>query len=126
MKNDYIDKINKLGNAGLILSRICSALLTVAAVACLVGGVILALVPENGVMVTTSHTAQIEMDMTNSILPNLVGFDTESDGSFELNGIKYDQFEISNELARQTATAKSTPYTYSLKNMMCSAAFSLS
>jgi len=69
-------------------------------------------------MVTTSHQAEIEMDMTHSIMPNLVGIDTETDGSFELDGIKYDRFDITKTLGRQYAVAKSTPYTYSLKDML--------
>ena len=117
MKEQYIQKINKMGRAGRIMAKICTVLLYVATVCCIVAGVLLALVPADSVMVTTSHEAKIEMDMTHSIMPSLVGFD-EDDGIFEMNGIEYDQFEITRDMAKQTAVAKSAPYTYSLKNMM--------
>ncbi len=118
MKNDYVVKINKMGKIGHTLAKICTVMLYIATVCCIVGGVLLALVPQDGVMVTTSHRAQIELDMTHSIMPSLVAIDTEADGSFELDGIKYDQFEITGDMAKQTAVAKSTPYTYSLKDML--------
>ena len=118
MKNEYVEKINRMGKAGFAVAKICTVMLNIAMVCCIVGGVLLALVPADGVMVTTSHQAQIEMDMTHSIMPNLIGIDTEADGSFELDGIKYDKFDITGDLGRQIATASSTPYTYSLKDMM--------
>ena len=118
MKENYIGKINRLGKIGHAVAKICQVMVTIAMVCCIVGGVLLALVPRDGVMVTTSHTATIEMDMTHSIMPKLVAVDPEDDGSFELDGITYDNFDIVGTLGRQTAVAQSTPYTYSLKNMM--------
>ncbi|MBR5873369.1 MAG: DUF2975 domain-containing protein [Oscillospiraceae bacterium] len=118
MKNEYVEKINKLGKVGHTVTRICSVMVTIALVCCIVATVLLALVPQNGVRITTSHNAEIEMDMSNSIIPSLVGFDTDADGRFELDGIKYDQFDITGTLTTQTAYAKSTPFTYSLKDMM--------
>ena len=118
MKSEFVEKINKMGRIGYALAKICTVMLYIATVCCIVAGVLLALVPTDGVMVTTSHMAEIEMDMTHSIMPNLVSIDTESDGSFELDGIKYDQFDITGTPGRQYAVAKSTPYTYSLKDMI--------
>lgn len=118
MKNDFVQKINKMGKIGHTVSKICSVILYIATVCCVVGGVLLSLVPKDSVMVTTSHQAEIKMDMTHSIMPNLVGIDTEADGSFELDGIKYDQFDITETLGEQYAVAKSTPHTYSLKDML--------
>ncbi len=118
MKNDYMAKINKMGKISHALAKICTVMLYIALVCCIVGGVMLALVPQDGIMVTTSHRAQIEMDMTHSIMPSLVAIDTEADGTFELDGIKYNQFEITGDMAKQTAVAKSSPYTYSLNDMM--------
>ena len=118
MKNEYVEKINKLGNAGYVISKICSVLVIIGFVACLVGSALIALIPKDSVTITTGHETVIEMDMTHSILPNLVGIEADDDGSFEMNGIKYDQFEINNSFAKQTATAKATPYTYSLNKML--------
>ena len=118
MKNEYVEKINKLGNAGYIISKICSVLVTIGFVACLVGSALIALVPEDSITITTGHETVIEMDMTHSILPNLVGIEADDDGSFEMNGIKYDQFDITGKLTTQTAYAKATPYTYSLNKML--------
>lgn len=118
MKHEFMQKINKMGKIGHTVSKICSVILYIATVCCIVGGVLLALVPKDSVMVTTSHQAEIEMDMTHSIMPNLVGIDTEADGSFELDGIKYDRFDITETFGKQYAVAKSTPYTYSLKDML--------
>jgi len=118
MKNGYVEKINKLGNAGYIISRICGVLITIGFVSCLVGSALIALVPKGSVTITTGHETVIEMDMTHSILPSLVGIEADDDGSFEMNGIKYDQFEINNSFAKQIATAKATPYTYSLDKMI--------
>ena len=118
MKNEYVEKINKLGNAGYIISKICSVLVTIGFVACLVGSALIAMIPKDSITITTEHQSTIVMDMTHTILPSLVGLETDADGSFELDGIKYDQFEINNSFAKQTATAKATPYTYSLNKML--------
>lgn len=118
MKENYIAKINSMGKIGYSVAKICQIIVTIAMVCCIVGSVLLALVPQNGVMITTSHNAAIEMDMTHSIMPNLVAIDPEADGSFELDGIKYEKFNITDTPARQTVFAQSTPYTYSLNNMM--------
>ena len=118
MKNEYVEKINKLGNAGYVISKICSVLVTIGFVACLVGSALIAMIPKDSITITTEHQSTIVMDMTHTILPSLVGLETDADGSFELDGIKYDQFEINNSFAKQTATAKATPYTYSLNKML--------
>ena len=118
MKNEYVEKINKLGNAGYIISKICSVLVTIGFVACLVGSALIALIPKDSITITTEHQSTIVMDMTHTILPSLVGLETDADGSFELDGIKYDQFDITGTLTTQTAYAKSTPYTYSLNKML--------
>ena len=118
MKNEYVEKINKLGNAGYIISKICSVLITVGFVACIVGSALIAMIPKDSITITTEHQSTIVMDMTHTILASLVGLETDADGSFELDGIKYDQFDITGTLTTQTAYAKSTPYTYSLDKMI--------
>ena len=118
MKDGYIEKVNKLGKIGYIISKIFSVLLAVAFVGCIVGSVLTVMVPKDSITITTEHETVIVMDMTNTILPRLVGIEEDDEGIFELNGIKYDQFEVENSLEKQTATAKSTPYTYSLNKMI--------
>ena len=116
MKNEYIEKINKLGHTGLVISKIVKVMVSIAMVALLVSSVLLMLVPKNSITVTTSHNAEITMDMSHSIIPSLVSFDANS--NFELNGVIYDHFKTENNLAVQTATATSTPHTFAIKDMM--------
>jgi len=45
MKHEFMQKINKMGKIGHTISKICSVILYIATVCCIVGGVLLALVP---------------------------------------------------------------------------------
>ncbi len=61
---------------------------------CIVGSVLTVMVPKDSITITTEHETVIVMDMTNTILPRLVGIEEDDAGIFELNGIKYNQFEV--------------------------------
>jgi len=114
MKENNIQKINNMGKIGYIVSNICTVMLYVAVVACIVGGVMLLAVPYDAIKVTTAHTAVVEVDKVNNSA--LVTFETDG-MTLEIDGITYNNISTEETLAKSTTTAASTPYTYSLRDV---------
>lgn len=113
MENN-IRKINKMGKIGYIVSNICTIMLYVATVACIVAGVMLLAVSYDAIKVTTSHTAVVEVDKANNSA--LVAFETDG-MTVEIDGLTYDNISTEETLAKSTTTAATTPYTYSLHDI---------
>ena len=117
MKEQYVEKINKMGKTGRIIAKICTVMLYIATVCCIVASILLSLLPKDGVVITTSSTVVVEKHTYHSIIPQIVGFETDDNGVFELNGIKYDNFEIIDTPALRSVKAESTPHRYMLEDM---------
>ena len=113
MENN-IQKINKMGKIGYVVSNICTIMLHVATVACIVAGIMLLAVPYDAIKVTTSHTAMVEVDKVNSSA--LVTFETDG-MTVEIDGLTYNNISTEETLAKSTTTAATTPYTYSLRDV---------
>ena len=114
MKENNIRKINKMGKIGYIVSNICTIMLYVAAVACIVAGAMLLAVPYDAIKVTTAHTAVVEVDKANNSA--LVTFETDG-MTVEIDGVIYNNISTEETLAKSTTTAATTPYTYSLRDV---------
>ena len=98
MKNEVITKINKIGNVGQIIANIAKVVIAIGAVACLVSGIMLALLPDDMVVIHVEGKAAVEinMPMVGEQLvmdtgdgPTVVVGSVSTEGSLELNGMEY-------------------------------------
>ena len=112
--DNNIQKINKMGKIGYVVSNICTIMLYIAAVTCIVAGIMLLAVPYEAIKVTTSHTAVVEVDKANNSA--LVAFETDG-MTVEIDGLTYNNISTEETLAKSTTTAATTPYTYSLRDV---------
>ncbi len=89
MKSETIKKINTLGKVGYIICRIGKIAMMIATIACLVGAVLMCLVPKEAVKIelTTSNTAVIKLD-DNYDLSKILDLDIE-DGVLEIGDNTY-------------------------------------
>lgn len=96
MKNEIMTKVNKIGNAGQIIANIAKVVIAIGAVACLVSGIILTVLPDDMVVIHVDGKAAVEINMPmvgNQIVsedgPSVVIGSVSTDGALELNGIEY-------------------------------------
>lgn len=96
MKNEIITKVNKIGNAGQIISNIGKVIVAIGAIACLVSGIILLALPDDMVVIHVDGKAAVEINMPmvgNNIVTedgsSVVIGSVSTDGSLELNGMEY-------------------------------------
>ena len=96
MKNEVITNVNKIGKAGRIIANIAKAVIAIGAVACLVSGIMLTMLPDDMVVIHVDGKAAVEINMP-MVGNNIVAGDDSSvvigsvstEGSLELNGIEY-------------------------------------
>lgn len=96
MKNEIITKVNKIGNVGQIIAIIGKVIIAIGAVACLVSGIILTVLPDDMVVIHMDGKATVEINMPmvgNNIVTEdgsgVVIGSVSTNGSLELNGIEY-------------------------------------
>lgn len=96
MKNEIMTKVNKIGNVGQIIANIAKVVIAIGAIACLVSGIILAVLPDDMVVIHVDGKAAVEINMPmvgNQIVsedgPSVVIGSVSTDGSLELNGMEY-------------------------------------
>jgi len=96
MKNEIMAKVNKIGNAGQIIANIAKVVIAIGAVACLVSGIILTVLPDDMVVIHVDGKAAVEINMPmvgNQIVsedgPSVVIGSVSTEGALELNGIEY-------------------------------------
>ena len=96
MKNETITKVNKIGNVGQIIANIAKVVIAIGAIACLVSGIILTVLPDDMVVIHVDGKAAVEINMPmvgNQIVsedgPSVVIGSVSTEGALELNGIEY-------------------------------------
>ena len=96
MKNEIMTKVNKIGNVGQIIANIAKVVIAIGAIACLVSGIILTVLPDDMVVIHVDGKAAVEINMPmvgNQIVsedgPSVVIGSVSTDGSLELNGMEY-------------------------------------
>ncbi len=119
MKSETIKKINTFGKVGYIICKIGKIALMIATIACLVGAVLMCLLPREAVKIelTTSNTAVIQLD-DNYDLSKILDLDIE-DGIIEIGENTYSVVGA----ADAPATMTSTLYVSNLKWILFAAAF---
>lgn len=96
MKSEIITKINKIGNVGHIIANIAKVFIAIGAIACLVSGIILTVLPDDMVVIHVDGKAAVEINMPmvgNNIViedgSNVAIGSVATEGSLELNGMEY-------------------------------------
>ena len=112
MKNETIQKINKMGNAGAIIAKIMKIILIIATVGCIVGSGLLMMLPREAASITMAHDATVKMNLD---FDHIVDMDT-AEGNFELNGISYNIDKVATDDNQLTATLKSDETTVYVKD----------
>lgn len=98
MKNEIMSKVNKIGNAGQIIANIAKVVIAIGAIACLVSGIILMVLPDDMVVIHVDGKAAVEINMP--MVGEQIVMDTgdgptvaigavSTEGSLELNGVEY-------------------------------------
>ena len=63
MKTEIIAKVNKIGKAGLIITRICQVCLWIGIVACILSGIVLSFIPDDMIAIVLHiHMKLIEKE----------------------------------------------------------------
>ena len=63
MKNEIMTKVNKIGNVGQIIANIAKVVIAIGAIACLVSGIILTVLPDDMVVIHVDGKAAVEINM---------------------------------------------------------------
>ncbi len=112
MKSNTIRKINGLGKAGFILSKIGRILLMIAGIGCLVGGILMCFVPREAVQIELSmaNSAVIRLDESINV-PKVFDLDVE-DGILELGQNTY---QVVMDREEEAAAVRTVLYLSDLK-----------
>ena len=123
MRNEIVTKVNKIGKAGEIISNICKVFLAIGAIACLVSGILLKVMPDDLLVIHMDGKATSEintagvvgMGMGNEHGQSVVLVGTS--GALELNGVEYG---VTNTTATDTGfiiEAEAEPYSLRMSQL---------
>ena len=99
MKTEIIAKVNKIGKAGLIITRIYQVCLWIGIVACILSGIVLSFIPDDMIAIHMEHKATVEVNM-----PEIAGTLTENgksnttwgdvESSLKVDGMEYGVVDV--------------------------------
>ena len=99
MKTEIIAKVNHIGKAGLIITRICQVCLWIGVVACILSGIVLSFIPDDMIAIHMEHKATVELNM-----PEIAGTLTENgksnttwgdvESSLKVDGMEYGVVDV--------------------------------
>ena len=99
MKAEIIAKVNQIGKAGLIITRICQVCLWIGVVACILSGIVLSFIPDDMIAIHMEHKATVEVNM-----PEIAGTLTENgksnttwgdvESSLKVDGMEYGVVDV--------------------------------
>ncbi len=122
MKTEIIEKVNKIGNAGGIITLIGKIILWIALVACILSGIVLMLIPDDMIAIHMESKATVEVNM-----PEIAAAITEDgkndiagsnvDSSFKVNGMEYGAVEVHQTENGVEVEASTDAYTLHFKNI---------
>lgn len=116
MKNEIIEKVNKIGKIGQIITKIGKVMLSIAFVTCLVCAVFLCVIPKDTITMTTSHQAVVNLELNDMIVigsPDDEGAET----SLEINGIEYEVVNYEQSEDQMTIYSESDDYKFNLSHI---------
>ena len=115
MKNEVIQKVNKMGKAGQVIAKIAKIMLSIAFVTCLVCGVFLCLIPEETITMKMSHQAVVDVDMHDMVVIDFA--DEDEEGALEINGVEYTITNYEQNEDHVTIHSESESYEFNLSHM---------
>ena len=99
MKAEIIAKVNQIGKAGLIITRICQVCLWIGVVACILSGIVLSFIPDDMIAIHMEPKATGEVNM-----PEIAGTLTENgksnttwgdvESSLKVDGMEYGVVDV--------------------------------
>ncbi|MBQ8280078.1 MAG: DUF2975 domain-containing protein [Roseburia sp.] len=96
MKNENVTKVNQIGKAGRIIANIAKVVISIGAIACLVSGLILMVLPDDMVVIHMDGKATVEINMPVTAEGMIVSEDGPTavvvgdiSGALEMNGVEY-------------------------------------
>lgn len=131
MKNEVVEKVNKIGKAGEIITNIGKAILWIGLVVCLISGVFLLVLPDDWVVIHMEGKAAVEVNFPTTVEVSdayEIGEDGvaelkwndltwgEIDGSLEVNGQEYEFVGMVQTENGFLMDAESDSYTIRLTN----------
>ena len=126
MKNETITKINKIGNVGQIIAKIAKIVISIGAIACLVAGIILLVMPDDMLTIHMEGKAAVEINMpivdgqlvmNTGDGPTVIVGSVSTEGSLELNGMEYGIVDITSTENGYMMNAETDKYTLTLNQL---------
>ena len=126
MKNETITKINKIGNVGQIIAKIAKVVISIGAIACLVAGIILLVMPDDMLTIHMEGKAAVEINMpivdgqlvmNTGDGPTVIVGSVSTEGSLELNGMEYGIVDITSTENGYMMNAETDKYTLTLNQL---------
>ena len=126
MKNETITKINKIVNVGQIIAKIAKVVISIGAIACLVAGIILLVMPDDMLTIHMEGKAAVEINMpivdgqlvmNTGDGPTVIVGSVSTEGSLELNGMEYGIVDITSTENGYMMNAETDKYTLTLNQL---------
>lgn len=126
MKNDIIIKVNKIGNAGCIITNIAKVILSIGFVVCVMAGIVLAMMPKGFVTIDVSGDAAIAVDLNKVPIIDTQDFTqiddfeklgVEISSDIEINGVDYGVVSAQQQDGVYTIDAHADAYTIDIGNL---------
>lgn len=122
MKNEIIEKVNKIGKAGQIIAKIGKVILTIAFVACLVTAVFVCVIPKDMITMDMSHQAIINIDLNEmEKVKDIIVIETPDnqnvETALEINGIEYEVVNYEQDASEMKVYADAETHGFTLSNI---------
>ena len=132
MKNDVVLKVNKIGKAGVVITKIVNVFLWIGCIMCLLAGLLMLALPDDFITIHMDGKAAVEVSFPAAIKESdfyIIEDDGvaelkwnevtwgEIDGSLEVNGQEYDVVGMVKTENGFLMDAQSDSYTINLKNL---------
>lgn len=116
MKEEIIGKVNKLGKAGVIVTKISSVIVWIAFVMCSLMLIAAIVLPKEALSVTLMQRASIDINLSKFV--DSLDIVMEYDEDVEIDDISYKVEDLEQEGAQLKAEAQSETFTFTLKDMI--------
>jgi len=115
MKNEIIEKVNKIGNVGKVITKISKVMLKIAFVACIVAAVFVCLLPKDTITMRMAHQAVVDVELNDMVVVEPV--DEDEEGTLEINGIEYKITNYEQSEEHVTIHSESENYEFNLSHI---------
>ena len=118
MKEEVVKKVNMVGKAGQILTKIAEVGVWIALVVCFLMMLAGILLPKELISVSLSHKAVIKVDISGVSFLDEMEKVGESDGTLELDGISYELESVTETESKLEAVGESEVHTIHVRDLI--------